>query len=148
MIKIKIRFIRFQLQCNFYLRYKALYIRAQIYFQKFQYYGDGYKMWHTEHIPDEPMNKRVLVWMFYLNNAKSGTQFIHYPTVQAKKGRLIIWPSAFTHTHRSEPNKGLKYIMSGWISYVNPDSYEKLEKKMGCSSGPKIIDSSIHMSNQ
>ena len=87
-------------------------------FQKFQYYGDGYKVWHTEHIPPEPMNRRVLVWMFYLNNAKSGTQFIHYPTVQAKKGRLIIWPSAFTHTHRSEPNKGLKYIMSGWISYI------------------------------
>ena len=87
-------------------------------FQKFQNDDDGFKVWHTEHIPPEPHNKRVLVWMFYLNDAKSGTQFMHYPTVKSKKGRLIIWPSAFTHTHRSEPNKGLKYIMSGWISYV------------------------------
>jgi len=46
--------------------------------------------------------------------------------------------------HRAEPNKGLKYIMSGWISYVNPDSYEKLEER-GCVSGPKIIDSSVQM---
>ena len=117
-------------------------------FQKLQYYGDGYKMWHTEHVPFSPANMRVLVWMFYLNDSKSGTEFMHFPTIKGKKGRCILWPSSFTHMHRAEPNKGLKYIMSGWISYVNPDSYEKLEKKMGCSSGPKIIDSSIHMSNQ
>ena len=85
-------------------------------FQKFQYYGDGYKQWHTEHSTGEQSN-RILAWMFYLNDA-SGTDFMHFPTVDAIMGRCIIWPSAFTHMHRSAPNKGLKYIMSGWFSFL------------------------------
>ena len=56
--------------------------------------------------------------MFYLTDAKSGTEFMHYPTMSAKKGRCIIWPASFTHVHRSAPNKGVKYIISGWISYA------------------------------
>ena len=91
-------------------------LRDDYTFQKFQYYGDGYKQWHTEHNNGESSN-RILAWMFYLNNA-SGTEFLHFPTVDAVKGRCIIWPSAFTHLHKSAPNKGLKYIMSGWISYI------------------------------
>ena len=35
----------------------------------------------------------------------------------SKKGRLVIWPASWTHFHRSEPNKGLKYIISGWYSF-------------------------------
>jgi len=85
-------------------------------FQKLENEGDGYKQWHTEHCPGK-LSNRILAWMFYLNDA-SGTEFIHYPTVDAVKGRCIIWPSAFTHTHRSTPNKGLKYIMSGWFSFL------------------------------
>ena len=55
--------------------------------------------------------------MFYLNDAKSGTEFKHFSTVDAKMGRGIIWPATFTHMHRSESNKGLKYIVSGWMSF-------------------------------
>ena len=98
-------------------------------FQKLQYYGDGYKIWHTEHAPFSPDNRRVLVWMFYLNDTKSGTEFMHFPTIKGRKGRCIIWPSSFTHMHKSEPNKGLKYIMSGWISYTDPDLYKELEER-------------------
>tara|TARA_R100001015_G_scaffold15778_1_gene7705 strand:+ start:19 stop:570 length:552 start_codon:yes stop_codon:yes gene_type:complete len=87
-------------------------------FQMFKDDDDGYKLWHCEHGISDVSSKRILAWMFYLNDAKSGTEFMHFPTVQAKKGRCIIWPSAFTHLHKSAPNKGLKYIMSGWISYI------------------------------
>ena len=76
----------------------------------------GYKQWHTEHCPGK-LSHRILAWMFYLNDAASGTEFIHFPTVDAKMGRCIIWPAAWTHLHRSMPNKSIKYIMSGWISY-------------------------------
>ena len=54
--------------------------------------------------------------MFYLNDA-SGTEFMHYPTVRAKIGRCVIWPAGLTHMHKSQINKGLKYIISGWIGY-------------------------------
>tara|TARA_B100000287_G_scaffold95803_1_gene87970 strand:+ start:175 stop:759 length:585 start_codon:yes stop_codon:yes gene_type:complete len=89
-------------------------------FQKYDRDGDGFKTWHCEHGPDNISNKRIMVWMFYLNNAKSGTEFVHHPTIKAKKGRGVIWPAGWTHHHRSViPNEGLKYIVTGWISYTD-----------------------------
>ena len=55
--------------------------------------------------------------MFYLNDAKSGTEFMYYPNVKARKGRCVIWPSGWEYTHRGLPNKGIKYIVSGWMAY-------------------------------
>jgi len=89
-------------------------------FQKYERDGDGYKIWHCEHGPGLECSDRMLAWMFYLNNAKSGTEFMHYPTIRAKLGRLVIWPSAWTHVHKGViPNKGLKYIVTGWASFKN-----------------------------
>ena len=96
-------------------------------FQKYDGEDDGYKIWHCEHDPNEfHTSRRVLAWMFYLNNAKCGTEFKHYPTVQAKAGRLVIWPAFWTHVHKGViPNKGLKYIITGWASYK--DNMEDFE---------------------
>lgn len=85
-------------------------------FKRFENKDDGFKQWHCEQ--GKGMESRVLVWNFYLNNASSGTEFLNFPTSKAKEGRLVIWPAAWTHTHRSEPNKDLKYIISGWWSIV------------------------------
>ena len=63
------------------------------------------------------MSKRVFVWGFYLNNAP-GTEFMFYPNVSGKEGRCVIFPASFNYMHRSCPNKGIKYIVTGWISYV------------------------------
>jgi hypothetical protein len=87
--------------------------------QKYDGEEDGYFVWHEERGDDIPFLNRVLVWMFYLNDAKSGTEFMHFPTVNPKKGRLVIWPPGWEYTHRGvTPNKGLKYIATGWCSYV------------------------------
>lgn len=86
-------------------------------FQKYSSEDDGYKVWHTEH-GSGINSSRVLAWMFYLNDAKSGTEFMNFPKVSAKSGRCVIWPAGFTHVHRSEPNVGLKYVITGWISFV------------------------------
>ncbi len=83
-------------------------------FKKLEGNDAGFKVWHTEQTGGIP--NRVLVWMVYLNNAKSGTDFLYTNNIKAKEGRLIIWPASFTHTHRSQKNKGLKYIVSGWIT--------------------------------
>lgn len=87
-------------------------------FQKYELDDDGYKVWHTEHGYHEYCNKRILAWMIYLNNAK-GTEFRYYPTVAAKEGRCIIWPAGWTHMHKSQPNKGLKYLVTGWASVID-----------------------------
>ena len=57
--------------------------------------------------------------MFYLNDAKSGTDFMYHSTVQGKLGRCVIWPATWDYTHRSQlPNEGLKYIVTGWLNYL------------------------------
>jgi hypothetical protein len=85
--------------------------------QKYETEDDGYKNWHAEAGSSGPPSNRILAWMFYLNNAKSGTEFMNYPTVRAKMGRCVIWPAGWTHVHRGAPNKGLKYIVTGWITF-------------------------------
>ena len=85
--------------------------------QRYEGEEDGYKAWHCEHGREDDASKRILAWMFYLNDAKSGTEFKYYSTINAKRGRCVIWPAGFTHTHKGViPNKGLKYIATGWVS--------------------------------
>ena len=87
-------------------------------FKKFEGKDAGFKLWHCEHVRGDGGDgpKRVLVWSFYLNDAE-GTEFRYYPTVRAKRGRCAIFPASFNYMHRSAPNKGIKYIATGWVSY-------------------------------
>ena len=80
--------------------------------------GQGYYSVHCENGRHTP--NRILAWMIYLNDAKSGTEFPNYKkVVRPKTGRLVIWPSQWTHTHKGvTPNVGLKYIATGWCGYV------------------------------
>ena len=57
--------------------------------------------------------------MMYLNDVEEGgeTEFIfqkkRYPAVP---GRLLIWPSQFTHRHRGNlVLRGTKYYCTGWF---------------------------------
>lgn len=80
--------------------------------------GGGFFGWHAEQGPGKEVSKRFLTWMIYLNNVKStgSTDFYHQKlSVTPKKGTLVIWPAAFTHLHRSNPNlKQDKYLATGW----------------------------------
>ena len=86
-------------------------------FKKFEGKNGGFKKWHCEHGMNDQMSKRVLVWAFYLNDC-SGTDFMYYPNVSGKKGRCVIFPTSLNYMHKSAPNKGVKYYVSGWISYA------------------------------
>lgn len=88
--------------------------------------GGGYKAPHCEHGDEGHKGSRILVWMFYLNDAKSGTKFYaQNRTVKAKKGRLVIWPASVTHVHSGViPNKSDKYIATGWYNYMGYDVEE------------------------
>ena len=81
--------------------------------------GEGYHTFHCERGANSKNLSRVLVWMIYLNDAKSGTRFYHQKKdVRAKSGRLVIWPAAWTHMHSGIiPNINTKYIATGWFSY-------------------------------
>jgi len=86
-----------------------------------QYYkqGGGFKKYHFERsIPKN--SKRVLVFMTYLNDVKNGGTDFLYQKIKtpAKKGLTLIWPTDWTHTHKSIiSNNNEKYIITGWYSF-------------------------------
>ena len=86
--------------------------------QKYVDSDDGFKIWHTEQASLSTSN-RMLAWMIYLNDAKSGTDFLYYPRVKARAGRCVIWPATWTHMHKSQPNKGVKYLATGWLRFMS-----------------------------
>ena len=61
--------------------------------------------------------------MTYLNdvNIGGGTEFYHQKvTVLPEKGKTVIWPADWTHTHRgvAAPNEE-KIIVTGWYNFTN-----------------------------
>ena len=67
---------------------------------------------------------RMLVWMFYLNDVNDGgeTFFPHQEKkVKARQGKLVIWPTDWTHAHQGiVSNTEKKYITSSWLNFI-PD---------------------------
>lgn len=82
--------------------------------------GGGYHVWHCEQSTRESAN-RLLAFVAYLNDVDEGgeTEFLYYPKrVSAKAGTVLLFPSAFTHTHRGNPPiSNTKYIATGWVEF-------------------------------
>lgn len=82
--------------------------------------GQGYHMWHCES-SNRGCSNRILAWTLYLNDIEEGgeTEFVYqHMRIKPKQGTLVIWPAAFTHTHRGNPPlSGTKYIVTGWIEF-------------------------------
>lgn len=81
---------------------------------------EGYHIWHYESGTRELCN-RLLTWMVYLNDVEEGgeTEFLYQSLrVKPKQGTLLIWPAAFTHTHRGNPPlSNPKYVVTGWTEF-------------------------------
>ena len=79
--------------------------------------GGGFHNWHYENTGLQ-VSARKLVIQLYLNTIEEGgeTEFLYInKRIKAEQGRLIIFPAAFTHTHRGNPPIGQdKYIVSTW----------------------------------
>jgi len=92
--------------------------------------GQSYAGEHCEFSIDPRASKRILAWMFYLNDIEDGggTRFPQQDfTTTVECGDLYIWPAYFTHSHYGLPAKNeLKYIITGWCNLQdNPDLEEK-----------------------
>jgi len=91
--------------------------------------GGGYHVWHCEQ-GAYVVSDRIMAFTFYLNDVEEGgeTEFLYqHRRVNAKQGRLALWPASYTHTHRGNPPlTGEKYIATGWITYRPPDALQDL----------------------
>ncbi len=90
---------------------------------KIQYYkpGQGFPTYHFENDGRDECKKRHLVFMTYLNTVKNaGTEFKYQKLkTNAVKGKTVIWPAAWTHTHKGiVNNKKEKIIITGWFSFI------------------------------
>lgn len=85
--------------------------------------GGGYHLWHSEQAGGKSV-ERVLVYSLYLNDIGETdggeTEFLYQKLrVRPEKNMLVLWPAAFTHTHRGNTLLGTesKYIVTGWFYY-------------------------------
>jgi hypothetical protein len=108
---------------------RVLYRPGTINLQKYQRSSGGYHHWHSEIYPQNATCDslhRVLLWMFYLNDVEDGgeTEFLYQGRkIAPKKGRLVIAPAGFTHTHRGNvARSGDKYIATSWILYQRAEA--------------------------
>lgn len=108
---------------------RVLYRPGTVNLQKYLQNSGGYHHWHSEIYPQNASCEslhRVLLWMFYLNDVEEGgeTEFMYQGrSIAPKKGRLVIAPAGFTHTHKGNVAKsGDKYIATSWILYQRAEA--------------------------
>jgi len=92
--------------------------------------GGGYKIWHHENLGNYNDAHRHLVFMTYCNDLpNAGTHFKYQNiTTPSIKGLTLIWPAAFTHTHKGQiTEEHEKMIVTGWFSFN--DVFDKLGKQ-------------------
>lgn len=91
------------------------------------YPGGGYHTWHHEQESDyrgELTSRRALVFMLFLNDLYEDeggeTEFLYQKLrIKPTANTMIIWPAAYTHTHRGNTvlGKNSKYVITGWFFY-------------------------------
>jgi hypothetical protein len=114
---------------NFNQLVGVLYRYGNLQVQRYVKGSGGYPHWHSEVFPKdascEPLH-RVLAWQYYLNDVTEGgeTEFFYQQRkVEAKAGRLVIFPSGFTHTHRGNVSRSEdKYIITSWVLFQRAET--------------------------
>ena len=88
----------------------------------------GYHEWHCEN-SNWDSRHRIGVYTIYLNDIKEGgeTEFLYQSLrIKPSQGTVCIFPAGYTHTHRGNPPlSGEKYIITGWIEYIDPKLLKK-----------------------
>ena len=87
----------------------------------------GFHAWHYENGGIDSASNRMLAWTIYLNDVPEGgeTEFLYQSErVKPVKGRTVIFPAGFMHTHRGNPPiSNEKYILTGWFSIRMMDTF-------------------------
>ncbi len=108
---------------------RTMYRPGAINLQKYVKASGGYHHWHSEIYPQNASCEtlhRALLFQFYLNDVEAGgeTEFYYQQRkVEARRGRLIIAPAGFTHSHKGHvAHSGDKYIATSWILFQRAET--------------------------
>ena len=78
----------------------------------------GYYIFHNDLNIDDQNGYRLLTFIWYINDVTIGgeTEFIDGTKITPKQGKLLIFPSSWTYTHKGNmPISSDKYIIVGWL---------------------------------
>ena len=114
---------RFQSELNEYIKiYPELnFVQDGFYLTEIRFKhwkaNNFFSKWHSEH--NKECSYRILNFMIYLSTHKCGTEFLDKRVIKSEKGRLVIMPSYFTHTHRGMPcpEKKDRYMVGGYFNF-------------------------------
>ena len=92
--------------------------------------GEAYYAYHCERAGMKHSN-RILVWSIYLNDIYDCGEtefFYHHHYEMARKGKMIVFPTDWTHLHRGivSPTE-TKYILTGWYTFIPQEESEDEE---------------------
>lgn len=79
--------------------------------------GGGFHNWHYESSGLISSSRAVVVQLYLNDDFEAGeTEFLYMNTrIPPKKGRLVVFPTAYPYTHRGNPPiGGEKYILTTW----------------------------------
>lgn len=75
--------------------------------------------WHHDEVYEPNLKAhRFLTFLWYLNDVGEGgeTEFSTGEKIKPEEGKILLFPSTWTYTHRSLTNKDRpKYILIGWL---------------------------------
>ncbi len=77
-----------------------------------------YDEFHSEQSIKDP---RILAILVYLSNHNCGTEFFNGKVVKSVKGRVLMFPAFWTHTHKGQacPENKYRYILSAYANLVD-----------------------------
>lgn len=85
--------------------------------------GEGFYKVHSERENSPLQLKRLIVYMTYLNDCENAGTYWPYVDVKiphAEKGLSVLWSADYVYAHQglTENVNDIKYIATGWLSYV------------------------------
>ena len=89
--------------------------------------GDSFSNWHFEHGYHTPY--RAFNFILYLSDNNCGTEFYTGEVEKTEPGRVLMFPTQFTHCHRGQPDpdKKERYIITGYFNYFDDTKAEYQE---------------------
>ena len=88
---------------------------------RFKHFKPGklFEKFHSEHSYEHAT--RLLNIQIYLSDHNCGTKFYNNKIIKSEEGKIVVFPSYFTHTHKGQkcPDKKNRYIITGYINFLD-----------------------------